>query len=232
MKDQKVLIIGNKPYYNFKFNDILDSFDIIYRFNFTWPGNNNGTKFGRLAMCQHVYRNLVGNPVSKERIIEIYGREMDATYLNGWYDFFQENKESFDEMYHQNEYNWGEWNKMLNDYGSPHRFSKMASTGYSTIFRNLVDGNNKIFVSGFTLCDDEIRETVGEIDEIVKAKNQGHGSHSFSDERNILTWLHNNKKIDASLCMLDDTEEISINTNDGNIEPSEFILDLINRSIT
>ncbi len=227
MKDKKVLIIGNKPYHNFDFTDIHDSFNEIYRFNFAWPGNNNGTKFGRLAMCQHVYSNLVGNPVSRERIIEIYGRELNATYLNGWYDFFQENKESFDEMYHQNEYNWGEWNKMLDEYGSSYRFSKMASTGYSTIFRNLVDGNNKIFVSGFTLFDDEIRETVGETDEIVKAKNQGRGSHSFLDERNILTWLHNNKKIDASLCMLDDTEEISINTNDGNIEPSEFILDLI-----
>jgi len=56
MKKQKVLILGNKQYYNFRLNDIVDSFDIIYRFNMALPGKNNGTKLGKLAMCSHVYR--------------------------------------------------------------------------------------------------------------------------------------------------------------------------------
>ena len=227
MKDKKVLILGNKPYDNFKFNDIIDSFDIIYRFNLAWPGKNNGTKFGKLAMCGHVYQNFVGNPVSKERIIEIYKGEYDLTYLSDWYDFFQVNKGNFDEIFHQNEHNWGEWNRMLEKYGSPHKFSKMASTGYSTLFRNLSNDNNEVYISGFTLCDDEIRESIGDGDGTALARNQEGGCHSASDEKSILAWLHNNKKIDASLCMLDDTEELSMNTNGGSVEPSKFILDLI-----
>jgi len=227
MKDKKVLIIGNKPYNNFKFNNIMDNFDLIYRFNLAWPGNNNGTKFGKLAMYQHVYNNFVVNPVSKERIIEIYKGDYDLTYLSDWYDFFQENKENFDEIFHQNEYNWQQWNGMLEEYGSPHRFSKMATTGYSIIFRNLAEGNNKVYVLGFTLCDDEIRESIGDEDGIALARNRGDSCHSSSDEKSILGWLHNNKKIDASLCMLDDTEELSMNTNGGSIEPSKFILDLL-----
>lgn len=227
MKDKKVLILGNKHYYNFKLNDIIDSFDVIYRFNLAFPGKNNGTKFGKLAMCQHVYDKVVKNPVSKEQIIQTYGREMEAEFLNDWYYFFQENKENFDEIFHQDENNWEEWNRTLEEYGSPHRFSKMASTGYSVIFRNLADSND-VYVLGFTLCNDEIRKTIGEKDEAAKAKNQGQSCHSFSEESRILAWLHNNKKVDASLCMLEDTEELSLTTNAYNTEPSEFILGLLN----
>lgn len=230
MTRQKVLILGNKHYHNLKLNTVIDSFDVIYRFNFACLGKNNGTKFGKLAMCSHVYQNLVGSPVSKEQIIDIYKSDYSITFVSDWYDFFQENKENFDEIFHQNENNWKQWNRILEEYGSPHRFSKMATTGYSTIFRNLEKGNDKIYVSGFTLCDNEIRKTTGEEDEFALAKNQGHGCHSFSDERDILAWLHNNKKVDASLCMLEDTEELSLKTNTYNTEPSQYILDLLKRS--
>jgi hypothetical protein len=176
-----------------------------------------------------MYNNFVKNVISKEQIIQKYGHEMEAAFLNDWYDFFQENKENFDEIVHENEYKWGEWNRMLEKYGSPHRFSKMASTGYSVIFRNLADGNNKVYVLGFTLCNDEIRKTTGEKDEVAKAKNQGQICHSFSEENRILAWLHNNKKIDASLCMLEDTADSNLKTNAHNTEPSEFILGLLKR---
>jgi len=225
---QKVLILGNKQYYNFKLNNIVDSFDVIYRFNMCCPGNNNGTKFGKLAMCQHMYLNFVTNLCTKEQIIQKYGHELETEFLNDWYDFFQENKQHYDEIYHENEYNWGEWNKMLENYKSPHRFSKMASSGYSVIFKNLVAGN-EVYVLGFTLCSNEARKTLGEKDEIVTAKNQGAGSHSFSEESRILAWLHNNKKVDASLCMIEDATELNFKQNNYNTEPSEFILDLLNK---
>ena len=225
----KILVLGNKEYCHFQLNNIIDSFDVIYRFNMAWPGKNNGTKFGKLAMCSHVYNNCVKNPVSKKQIIRVYGSEMETAFLNDWYDFFQENKENFDEIYHENAHNWQAWNRMLGEYGSPHRFSKMASSGYSVIFRNLADGDHKIYVSGFTLCSDEIRKTQGEKDEFAKGKNQGKGHHSFSEEGRILAWLHNDKKIDASLCMLEDTEELSLKTNAHNTEPSQYILDLLNK---
>jgi len=231
MTKRKVLILGNKHYHNLKLDRIIDSFDVIYRFNLACPGRNNGTKFGKLAMCCHVYQHFVSIPVSKERIIEIYQSDYTAEFVSDWYDFFQENKHKFDEIFHQNEHRWHHWNGMLRDYGSPYRFSKMATTGYSTIFRNLAEGDNEIYVSGFTLCSNEIRKTIGEEDEFALSKNQGHGCHSFSEERDILAWLHNNGKVDASLCMLDDTEALNIKTNSYNTKPSKFILDLFNRKM-
>tara|TARA_B100001123_G_scaffold448692_2_gene610924 strand:- start:8037 stop:8732 length:696 start_codon:yes stop_codon:yes gene_type:complete len=226
MSKKKVLILGNKPYVNLRIDDIIDGFDVIYRFNMAWPGKNNGTKFGKLAMCQHVYLNFVKNPLNKEDAVRKYQHEMEEDFLSDWYDFFIENKGNFDEIYHENEYRWGDWNAMLEQYGSPHRFSKMATSGYSAIFRNLSEGK-EVYVMGFTLSDDERRKTAGEKDEVVIAKNQGQTCHSFSEETNILAWLHNNKKIDASLCMLEDTEDVRLKTNTHNTEPSEFILGLL-----
>ena len=226
-----ILILGNKHYYNFKLDDTIDSFDVIYRFNLARPNTNNGTKFGKLAMCGHVYQNFVSRSLSKERMIEKYQSSYTAEFVSEYYDFFEENKEKFEEIFHQNEHNWHQWNAILKEYDSPHRFSKMATTGYSTIFRNLQEGNENIYVSGFTLCDKEIRQSIGEEDDFTLSKNQGAGFHSYSDERNILAWLHNNKKIDASLCMLEDTEQLSIKYNKYNTVPSQYILDLLNRRI-
>ena len=95
MTRQKILILGNKPYYNVKLNNIIDSFDVVYRFNLARPGENNGTKFGKLAMCSHVYQNLVQKPLSKEQIVEKYKHDYSAAFVSDWYDFFQENKEKF-----------------------------------------------------------------------------------------------------------------------------------------
>lgn len=260
MADQNILILGNKHYENLNLDAIVDSFDIIYRFNLAYPGKNNGEKFGKLAMCCHVYQNLVLKPLNKEQIVEKYKDDYSAEFVAGWYDFFQQNKENFDEIFWQNEHNWPEWNKMLERYGSPHRFSKMASTGYSVIFRLLKDGfskksktreqfrvmdcgynrpishnmnesssSNKIYITGFTLCDKEIRQTIGEEDGFALSKNQGGGCHSFSQERDILAWLHNNNKIDASLCMLKDAEKPTIEQNKYDTKPSEFILDLLGK---
>ncbi len=228
MKQEKVLIIGNKPYNNLNLNKVVDSFDEIIRFNMAYVGKNNGTKFGNLALCSHMYEHFVINPIKKDDIVRHYGHELEAEFLHDWYDFFQENKNKFDTIFYENPHNWTKWNNMLKQYGSPYKFSKMASSGFSAIFRNLAD-NKQVCVFGFTLCDEEVRKTEGEMNQISINKNKGKGSHSFTDERQILAWLHNNKKIDASLCMLEDTEGVRLKTNIYNTEPSEFILNLLNK---
>lgn len=227
MKKQKVIIVGNKQYNNFNFNNIVDSFDIIYRFNCARPDRNTGMKFGKLAMCSHMYENLTKKPFDKELIMRVYGSEMEFDFLNDWCDWFQKNIENFDEIFYER-IDTHSLNKTLEGYSCPHRFSKMASTGFSIIFKNLLLGN-KICVIGFSLNEQEIRKTQGEIDEFAKSKNLVDSCHSFSEERDILAWLHNNKKIDASLCMIEDTEGLSLKKNTYNTQPSEYIMRLIDR---
>lgn len=195
----RILVIGNKQC-DVNLDHIIDSFDIIYRCNLAWPGKNNGAKFGKLAMCCHVYDNFIRNPKSKHQILNIYSTDYTSEYLNAWYDFFQENRDKFDEIYHQDEHKWGKWNNMLESYNSPYKFSRMATTGYSTIFEAMVDSSNEVHVAGFTLDKDELRASMGVLDSITKKENDGGGVHSFGDEINILNWLHTNKKVDATLC--------------------------------
>ena len=234
MENQRVLILGNKPYHNLNLNDIIDSFDVIYRFNLAWPGKNCGTKFGNLVMCNHMYHNFVKEPsaggpaLSKEQAVQKYGHETETEYLKNWYDFFQENKQNFEKIFYESSYGAGMCNSMLEKYGCPHRFSKVASSGYSIIFKNLHELRD-VYVLGFTLCSDELRKTSGEKDEYTKGKNEGRGCHSFLEETRILAWLHNNGKVDASLCMLEDSVGTVIKSNSFNTEPSEFILNLLNK---
>ena len=182
-------------------------------------------------MCSHVYKKFVSSPDSKKNVVDFYTSDYSEEFVSEYYDFFQENKDKFDEIFHQNEHDWGKWNELLTEYGSPHSFSQMASTGYSVIFKNLQEGNDDIYVLGFTLSDKEIRKTIGEEDDFALSKNQGGGCHSFSDERKILTWLHNNGKVDASLCMLEDTEQLTL-SKECDMRPSEFIMNLLDRKTT
>ena len=227
MKKQNVLIIGNKPYENFNLNSVVDSFDIIYRFNMVCPGNNNGTKFGKLAMCSHVYDNFAKDIISKEKTVEFYGDELGVEFLHEWYDFYKANKQNFEEIFYER-IDQHSMNKLLSLYNCPYKFSKMPSTGYSVIFKNMSQGNN-IYVLGFTICEDEIRTTQGEIEEFAVSKNVNDTCHSFSEERDILAWLHNNNKIDATLCMLEDTSEVNLKSNKYRTLPSRFILKLLNK---
>jgi len=229
MTNKKVLIVGNKPYENFKFDDIIDSFDIIYRCNLAWPDNNNGTKFGRLAMCDHIYLNFVSKSLSKKEIFDLYGSGYDNAYLSDWYDWFQSNKPNFEEIFHM-AYNTSQWNSILSSYGCPHQVTRIPRTGFSTIFKALSESteshsSSEVFVCCFSLSGDEFRKSFGLKDETAKA--EGQGCHDKNNEVNILTWLHNNQKVDASLCMLTDTEEPTLQTD--NMQPSPFILDLINK---
>ena len=87
--------------------------------------------------------------------------------------------------------------------------------------------SGKVFVSNFTIDRKERRKSAGVTEFQTNTENSGGGCHSFSEEIEIVRWLHQNKKIDASLCLLNDTSEISVNETDEGLEISGFINDLI-----
>tara|TARA_R110001606_G_scaffold387501_1_gene552198 strand:+ start:104 stop:388 length:285 start_codon:yes stop_codon:yes gene_type:complete len=45
---EKMIIIGNKPYFNFKLDSIIDSFGRNVRCNMSIPNLNNGTKCDKI----------------------------------------------------------------------------------------------------------------------------------------------------------------------------------------
>ena len=106
----------------------------------------------------------------------------------------------------------------------------MPTTGYSLIMTCLRDSDKdkNIFISNFTIDRKERRKSAGVTEFLTDSENSGGGCHSFSEEIEIARWLHQNKKIDASLCLLDDISEISANKTDQGLELSGFINNLIN----
>ena len=230
MAKENILIIGNKPFKNLNLSSYIDSFDKIYRCNLATVGSTNGHKFGSLVMCQHIYDRFVAIPIPKNEIMNFYESEYESDFLNDWFDFFQKHKNDFKNIYYLNEEQKYYFNDILEEYGCPFRFNRMPTTGSSLIMTLLRDSDKdvNIFISNFTIDRKENRKSSGVTKFQTDIENSDRGCHSFSEEIEIVRWLHQNKKIDASLCSLDDINEISvIKTNQG-LEFSGFISNLIN----
>ena len=215
----KILIIGNKPYANLHFNNIIDKFNANIRCGMVLPNNNNGTKFDELALCSHVYQNLISHKLPREEFLNVYNKDWPEEYLIKYYDFLSDHRSMFNEIY------WAQhrtpvYNQMLADWGCPYRFTKIPRAGCTVIFENLIK-QNKVFIVLFSLIYDEVRASRHTHPKTYPIE----GCHSKHDETNMLMWLHEKKLIDATLCMLEDTKAPTLNCKD--IQPSEFVLNLL-----
>jgi hypothetical protein len=138
--------------------------------------------------------------------------------LASYYDKIPESLSKFKEVFHAR-FRTGVFNKALKQWGCPYHFSKIPRTGQTIIFENLLQ-KNKVFVAFFSLKYDTGSASRNSI--------RGAGEcHSSSDEIKIIMWLHEKGLIDATLCMLEDEEEPTLNCKD--LLPSEFILNILRK---
>ena len=230
MAKKNIVIVGNKLLENLNLSKAIDSFDKIFRCNLATVGLNNGVNFGSLAMCQHVYDRFVANPKDKSAIMDLYGPEYEDDYLSEWFDFFHNNKDNFEEVFHLDETQKNSFNRILGEYGCHLIFDSMPTTGYSLVMTSLRDlkEDYNIFVSNFTIDKEETRESLGVTESQTYQDNFGASCHSFKRESEILRWLHKNNIIDASLCLFNDNEKISVNEDEDGLKVSDFISNLIN----
>ena len=208
-----VIVIGNKPFKNISLNKIIDSFDINYRCNMSSPNKNNGTKYHNLGLCVHLYSNLITNKVSRENFLKFYQLEYKEDEVIAFFD-------SFDKGLYNNVYfakdNVVSYNQKLSTYGIGYRFTKQPRTGYTILFDRIL-ASETVFISNFSV-EDESRESY-----YVKETAYETECHSKEDELKIIRWLHNNGKIDATLCMLVDSKELTLNCK--GMKPTKFILE-------
>jgi len=196
------IVIGNKSYINLELNEILDDFHNINRCNLGLPNNNNGTKNGKLWLCNHLYLNLIKNKDSLNEFIQKYEETYILSEIETFYQNFNENE------FLKINYAYGGkpikilFNLILKLLKCPFQFSKMPRTGYTVIFYTILK-RKFCFVSNFTISRSEIRDSYY----VKESHGDNHEFHSTKDEINILNWLHDNKVIDASLCLLNDNIE-------------------------
>ena len=217
---KKVLVIGNKPYYNLCLNSVIDSFDTNIRCNFGLPHRKNGTKYDKLGVSSHAYQNLISHKLSRDAFVKNYGRNYKEDFIGHYYDSFEEeHKPQYKEIFHA-QYKPFVHNKWLVEQGCPYRFTNIPTTGLTLILENLLK-QNKVFIVFFSLIYDNHRRSHDTHPNIAE------GCHSLHDETNILMWLHEEGLIDATLCMLEDKKTPTLNCKD--LKPSEFILNLLKK---
>ena len=201
-RPKDILIIGNKPFQHPDLS-ILDSFTNILRCNMALPFRNNGTRFGRLALCSHLYTNLIVKRISKSEFYAEY-----PTYDKKEIDYFYDNFDpsNYEMVFHAKllSSRISLYNKFLGKLNCPYRFNKLPRTGYVVLFENLLVGN-RVFIVNFSIHN-EARDSY-----YVK-EGQGDNSllHSAEDELAVLRWLHQNEYVDATLCLLADDNKITL----------------------
>lgn len=224
-----MIIIGNKPYHNIKLDNIIDNFDKNIRCNFGLPNYNNGTKVYVQFLNCHVYENVQKNDIKKY----INSTNTDEDYILNFINIFDKN--NYKQIIKQNNSLQSKYNTHLKNINCPFTFNKIPRMGCNAIFDTLLQINgtdkfikddnidlNNIFLSNFSLNNEN-----NQIEHLYNINKTPTDCHNIKDEINIITWLHNNKIIDATLCSLKDnilpTFDCSI------IKPSIYITHLLLR---
>lgn len=216
------LIIGNKKYCKLPLNSLIDNFENNVRFNLSLPNNNNGTKYDKIILNNHIHNSL---EYSLDKSINIYSSifDIDKSYLNNFYSNYKKYKTIIKQKYQGNTYK--KLNDKLKSIGCPHKFIMLPRVGIQEIMDNL---DKKPYVIGFSIKSglSEKHNYINNLKygDINKTEKERTG-HDEESEIKILLWLHNKGYIDATLCMLEDKELPFIKYE--NIIPSEYIIYLL-----
>tara|TARA_Y100000816_G_scaffold78562_1_gene53465 strand:- start:197 stop:1468 length:1272 start_codon:yes stop_codon:yes gene_type:complete len=216
-----MIIIGNKPYYNIKLNNIIDYFDQNIRCNFGLPNYNNGTKIYVQFLNCHVYENFQKNNLNSY----INGNsKTKEEYLINFIKNFDKNK--YKNIIRQNNSLSCNYNIFLKKINCPFKFNKVPRMGCNAIFdtllsingtKDLFEKNTKIYLTHFSLTSNN--------EHLYNLNIKPSECHNIEDENNIIKWLHNNKIIDATLCNLKDTKLPIFDCNI--IKPSIYVTQLL-----
>ena len=217
-----MLIIGNKSYNNFDFNEIIDSFGKNIRLNLGLPGNNNGTQTYIQYVNVHVHHNIKNKGIYKyiksTGVSDKYIKEFEKTFYSKNYDVC---------LLKQNNNNYILYNKYLTNISSPYIFKKLPRIGCNAIFEVLIKSNDvkelieekeKIYITHYSLSDVELKK------HLYNCKNKKLSDcHCPETELLIIRWLHNNNYIDATLCAVQDSTLPLIDCQ--HIKPTNIITD-------
>jgi hypothetical protein len=204
-----MLIIGNKPYDKLDFERIVSCFDSNIRCNIQIC--KNGSNLHSHIFSNHLYDNFVIGEKSSSYISHVY-ENSDYTLgsMDQFINFF--NKDNYRKIYCQDlENDKTTFNKLLGKLNCPYRFSGIPRVGYMAIYYAITQStcNRVPHVFGFGLhnTNECQRPTYS---------NWAHvwDEHNINDELKILQWLHSNKYIDVSMCLLLDDVIPTFDCND------------------
>ena len=206
-----VIIYGGKPI-NKNISEILYKHDVVCRINTRTQFRVNPKK-DIFYVNNHVKDNIFDRKLNLNELKRVYYfcdfkklEEMYNIVSNHEYKAVIEQYESGKNV---------KSNNILQKMNCPHKFLKAPRCGYQAILYFLLKGY-KISVIGFSFKNEK---------NITEGNNESPGvsqCHDSKSELKILHWLHENKYVDATLCMLENHKLPLINCN--YIEPEMDML--------
>lgn len=203
---KKIIVIGSKPSRVLDFSPIIDEFDNNIRINLALPGYNNGTKYDRQILNNHVCVNVNDMSTFKDK----YKSKCEDKYLDTFVEKFD--KSNYSKIYPQtNDMNI--YNSYLKSIGCPYIFEKGVRCGFNGILNALTEGFD-VCIAGYSLSSDS---------RSYYATCDTSNLHDPDREILILRWMHHAGIIDASLCLFEDSKPLTIDGRIG-LQPSATML--------
>jgi len=235
-RKKSILFIGSKPYNKAGITDMLDSITKnTVRHNMALPDRNNGSHCDKLYLCNHLYLNVMQKKLCETNMLAVYGNEYRKDSIFDFVTNFDKNKYTKIELLDGTNKIYAtkinEFLMLVSNNTAP-KLTKQIRTGMLSLLlaiiqykKEIENGDVEILVHGYSITD-EVRLSSYVKEEVCKTIQKTNRIHKSSEEVEVLCWLHNNKYIDVTLCMLTDTEGLSISTPYG-MRPTTRILNII-----
>jgi hypothetical protein len=188
-----IIIIGGKPC-SLNMSDIIYSFDNICRINLNLKYKRSQDK-DIFFVNNHLNNFMVKKRIDPIKLKQYPYDYVDLKILEEYHDMLNNNE--YSEIIEQ--YESGKntvSNNILKILGCPLQFIKAPRCGYQAILYFIQKGY-KVSVAGFSFINEK-NYTVGNGNKPVSS------CHDTKSELKILHWLHENKYVDATLCMIED----------------------------
>ncbi len=232
-----ILFIGSKPYVNAKMTKMLDSItENTVRHNMSLPDRNNGTHCDKLYLCNHLHWNIVKRKLCESNMLSVYEKQYKRDSIVDFVaNFDKEKYASIELMDGTNTSHTTKINNFLKSVSmdSSLRFTKQIRTGMLSLLLTIIKhkkeverGDVEILVFGYSVTN-EVRLSSYVKDDVCVRVHTTNLHHSAAEEVKVLRWLHANKFVDATLCMIEDTEDLSIATSIVGLEPSLRVMNII-----
>ncbi len=199
---ENYLIIGSRPYYNIKLNNIIDIFKKNIRMNMLIPtkDNNCGTIIDEQILNTHVYpytfflkgkQKLASreNYIKTGMITKKYIEEYDNFDKTKWSKVIKQNHSDIKYFNY-----FLKRNNFINYYKGP-----IIRMGYSAIYYAIQNNKYNIYVHGFSLG-----KIIHKKQFQMNSNNKVSSCHHSASEQKVLLELHNKNIVDATMCLLED----------------------------